>query len=157
MTRVSTLKIGGYFGATLGFLGWLLGFAFACLSTGETDSFREVVLPGLALSLTLAAVFIVTLEGIARIYGTGHAAYLVGLWGLLLFDMGLMVIIINHWLAPIIDKSSALLRFLQQYDSVYRLPDLIPITLIAGGLTLLMVLTIVCARCTPYLRRQRRR
>ena len=132
-------RIGGYLGSTVGILGWIIGFTIFCLATGHTGALREALVPGLLGSLAIAAVFILVLEATIRLYGAAHPMFHLNLWGLLLSGMGGLTFVVNHWLAPIIDRHPELAEQLQRAGSVYRVSDTLPIALLAAGVVLLAI------------------
>ena len=140
MTTMTKARLGGYIGATIGVLGWLIGLSIACLATGHTGLLLRVFPAGLVLSLGMAAVLIIVLEDAIRRFGAAHPLFQVSLWGLLLTDMGILILLVNHWIAPIIDSTPALAEALQRQGSVYRTPDFVPTLLMGFGAALLLVI-----------------
>jgi hypothetical protein len=55
--------------------------------------------------------------------------------------MGLLMFVLSHWLAPLIDQTPALTRKLNAMGSVYRVADSVSASLMGAGLVLLSVLT----------------
>lgn len=137
-------RIGGYVGTTLGFLGWLVGFTVFCFATGNTAPLAEFFYLGLAISLALALNVIVAGEAMLRLYPQDRSMFLVSLWGMLLLAMGVLLLLLNHWIAPIIERYPKMLADLQRVNfgrgpAVYRTSDTVP----AVSLTLAVVLLAV--------------
>lgn len=149
MKATDKARLGGYIGCTIGLLGWVLGFAFVCLVSGHADILGEVFVPGLLISLSMAATVIIILESVIRSYGARGPVFFMALWGMLLVDMGVLILLINHWLAPIIDEYPDLVSLLQRRGSVYRVPDLVPILLMTVGLIPLAVTAFIFLRDAP--------
>jgi len=127
-------KLGAYGGMTIGILGWMIGFTVFCLGHGYTELAARVLPLGLLLSLALAALAIIVLECMLRIYGPQHYMLMVALWGLLLMLMGVLILLANHWLAPLIEATPGAAVELGKMGSVYRTGDNVPLWLLAGGL-----------------------
>ncbi len=123
MKRMGT---GASIGTAIGFLGWLIGLAVVCVRAGEYAVLREVALPGLAVSLGAAGIVIVTghlaleREGVLRSV----------LWGEVLFFVGLFILLMNHWIAPLIDASPGLNGAI---SGRYRTGDWLPAALMVAG------------------------
>jgi len=130
------LGIGAYVGTAVGFAGWLIGFAIVCAGAGETGILKEVALPGLALSLGAAACVLVTAETAGGCLGQGRAARVL-LLGQVLFFAGLLTLIVNHWVAPLVDGAPDLKRAIEQLGGVYRVWDGVPVALMAAGTVML--------------------
>jgi len=129
MKRMGT---GASIGTVIGFLGWLIGFAAVCLSTGEYGSLREVALPGLAVSLGAAGIVIVTSH---LALGRGEVFRLLVL-GEILFFVGLLILLVNDWIAPLVDTSPGLRDAIGRLGGVYRTGDTLPAALMAAGAAL---------------------
>ena len=132
-------RFGGYLGLTIGLLGWVIGFAIFCAVAGTTQLLVSVALPGTLISLGLATLAIMVLEGTLRVFGPRSPMLQVALWGLLAFLMGLLWFIVNHWVARVIEQHPQLVQRLQQQGSVYQTSDTVPLILLAVGVVLLAV------------------
>ena len=130
-------KLGGYLGAIFGICGWLIGLTAVCLFTGHTAALRPIFLPGLAVSLSMGFTLVIALECVLRLYGRGHYMFSTTLWGLLLFDVGLLMLLLNHWIAPMIDASPGLAEDLRRIRSTYRTGDTLPLAGLCAGAALL--------------------
>jgi hypothetical protein len=130
------MRRGAYVGAVVGCLGWLIGLAAVCLATGETDVLGRVLLPGVAVSLGIAGVFLVTGELAARSFGPGRERRLL-LWGVMVFLVGVLVLLMNHWIAPLIDASPGLRDAMARLGGIYRVADAWPAALMAVGVAIL--------------------
>ena len=107
-----------------------------------TDLLSQVFLPGLLISLIMVGFFILILESVIHRFGFRHYTLQITLWALLLSVMGLMIFILNHWLAPLIEQHPELSRKLLEAGSVYRISDVVPIALMAAGVVLLTIMVI---------------
>jgi hypothetical protein len=141
MRTPALVRWGAYLGVTLGITGWLLGFALLCLSAGATQLLAQVLGPGLALNGILACLFILVAEGVIQRFGYNPLLLNLSIWALLLAFMGLLMFVLSHWLAPLIDQTPALTRKLNAMGSVYRVADSVSASLMGAGLVLLSVLT----------------
>ena len=140
--RTPTLVRGcAYSGVILGMTGWLMGFAGICLYAGTTELLAHVLWPGLAMSGILSCLFILVAEGVILRFGYNPLTLNLSMWALLLSFMGLLMFILSHWLAPLIDQTPALVRKLDAMGSVYRVPDIVPTLIMGAGLLMLIVLT----------------
>ena len=133
-------KLAGYVGATIGILGWLIGFGIFCLVTEMMALFYQVFLPGLLLSLIFAGFFVLIIELLIYRFGVRHYAMQIGLWALLTSFMGILWFILNHWLADLINRHPEAVSLLSRIGSVYQTTDRIPVMLMAAGVALLLVL-----------------
>lgn len=149
MKTAAKVKWGAYLGSTIGILGWLIGFSIFCLATGNRALLGEAFLPGLLISLIFAAVVVFVLETVIQRFGAGHWLFQVSLWGLLLSLMGLMVFLMNHWLAPLIDRHPDMVKTLSRMGSVYKTSDVVPLALMAAGLLLLVVAVVYILKQAP--------
>lgn len=140
------VKFWSYLGCAIGMLGWLIGLTIFCLATGMTDLLSQVFLPGLLISLIMVGFFILILESVIHRFGFRHYTLQITLWALLLSVMGLMIFILNHWLAPLIEQHPELSRKLVEAGSVYRISDVVPIALMAAGSVLLTITTVAVLR-----------
>jgi hypothetical protein len=129
------LGVGACVGTAVGFLGWLIGLAAVCIGTGELAILEQVALPGLALSLGAAGLVIVTLGLAPGAIGRGRVFRLL-LWGEILFFVGLLILLVNHWIAPLVDAAPDLKRAIERLGSVYRTGDALPTALMAAGTAL---------------------
>lgn len=129
----SRMSVGASVGTAVGFLGWLIGLAAMCLRTGEFGVLKQIALPGLAVSLGAALVVVVTLEVAAGAFGRGGTLFRRLLWGEILFFVGLLLLLVNHWVAPLVDAAPDLRRAI----GVYRTGDLPPAALMASGAAIL--------------------
>ena len=141
--KPSAGKLIGYAGAAIGILGWLIGFSVFCLATGRTDLLGRIFLPGLMISLIMAAVVVLVMEFALQRFGPNPMILQLSLWGLLTSMGGLLLFLANHWLAPLIELNPAVARDLAKMNSTYRVDDRLPIILMAAGAIMLIVLTVL--------------
>lgn len=131
-------RIGGYLGAIIGCLGWMIGFTVVCLVSGNADVWSRFAFTGFAVSLAMAGVFIVTAELTLRTFGRGGMFQLI-LWGELTFFMGVLVLLLNHWIAPVLESSPKMMETVKNLGAVYRTGDFLPAALLAASVVLLAV------------------
>jgi hypothetical protein len=129
-------SVGARVGIAVGFCGWLIGLAAVAWATGESGILGQVAGPGLALSLGAAACVLATLEVATRAALRGRVFRLL-MWGEILFFVGLLLLIVSHWVAPLIDAAPRLRDAVVRLGSVYRTPDLLSAALMAAGTVLL--------------------
>jgi len=99
-----------------------------CAASGEIAVLKQVALPGIAVSLGAAGIVIVTAD-LAR--GARRL-----LWGEILFFVGLLILLVNHWIAPIVDRAPDLKAAIGRLGGVYRTGDGLPTALMALGTVL---------------------
>jgi hypothetical protein len=128
--------LGTYLGTVIGCLGWWIGLAAVCIASGETGVLGRVAWPGIAVSLGIAATFLVTSELALAVLGRGTAFRLV-LWGELAFFVGVLILLVNHWIAPLIDASPDLRAAMGRLGGCYRTGDAVPAALMTVGAALL--------------------
>lgn len=138
-----------YLGTTIGILGWLIGFSIVCLAAGSTETLLKVLPPGLTISLIAAGIIIVVMESVIHRFGYGHYMLQLTLWALLLSFMGLLMFVLNHWLAPLIEADSGLTAMLARTGSVYRVGDTVPTLLMTAGVCLLAVVVVLLLKEPP--------
>lgn len=132
-------KLAGYIGTTIGFLGWVIGLAVVCVLSGQTSLLARVVPIGVLISLGLALTVIVMMECVLRVFGRGGGFFQLTLWGVLCLDVGILWLLINHWLAPMIAAEPRLVETMQHLGGVYKTTDAFPLALLAAGVVLLAI------------------
>ena len=80
------------------------------LAKGHTTLLSEIWLPGLLVSLSLAMVLIVTIEPARRLFGPRSIEMFLALWGGLALAMGLMLLLISHWIPEVAARHPAAWR-----------------------------------------------
>lgn len=130
-------RIGGHLGALIGCMGWMIGFTVVCLVSGNLEVWSRFAFPGFAISIAMGGVFIVSTELALRAFGRGSAMFMLTLWGELAFFVGLLVLLLNHWVAPVLEASPRMLDTLGRMHAVHRTSDLMPTAWIAVGCVLL--------------------
>ena len=131
-------KLGAYLGCTIGVCGWLIGLAVVLPLQGQGAAFWEIFWPGLCLSLGMSFLLIVLMESVRRTCGGGWVFQLT-LWGGLLFCMGLMLFLLNHWLLEVAARHRELGAALARSGGGYRMPEYEPVLSMALGAILLAV------------------
>ncbi|MCH8151144.1 MAG: hypothetical protein IH830_02080 [Planctomycetes bacterium] len=134
-------KLAGYIGMTIGFLGWIIGLAVVCVLSGQTSLLARVVPTGVLISLGLALTAIVMMECALRVF-RGGGFFQLTLWGVLGVDVGILWLLINHWLAPMIAAEPRLVETMQHLGGVYKTTDAFPLALLAVGVVLLAIATV---------------
>ena len=142
------VNLGGYIGIAIGFLGWVIGFAVVCLATGHANVLPRVLPVGVLVSLALGATAILVMELVLRAHGRGRFALLT-LWGVLLSDAAILWLLINHWLAPIIEAEPGLAEALTRIGSFYKTGDALPVAMLAAGTALLLIAAVRVLRTAP--------
>jgi len=148
-------RFGGYLGATIGILGWLIGFTLFCLLTGNTAALGEFFYLGFVISLSMAATFILVLECLIRLYGAHHRLFYLTVYGLTLFFCGLLILLLNHWIAPIIERYPEMVADIHRSGSFYRVSDVYPFLSLSAGLVLLSLATLQLLCDSPSHRRRK--
>ena len=92
-------RAGGYAGALIGYLGWLIGLAIVCLAAGRFATFAEVFVPGALVSVGLAVSTILTIDAVTRAFGD-RSLFQQTLWGKLLLDMGFLLLFLREVVMP---------------------------------------------------------
>lgn len=140
-------RIGGHLGALVGCMGWMIGFTVVCLVSGNMDVWGRFAFAGFAISIAMGGVFIVSTELALRAFGRG-SMFMLTLWGELTFFVGLLVLLLNHWIAPVLEASPRMRDTLGRMHAVYRTNDLMPTAWIAVGCVLLGIVAFRLVR-TP--------
>ena len=141
-------NLGGYIGTVIGFLGWVIGFAVVCLATGHANVLPRVLPVGVLVSLALGGTVILVMELVLRAHGRGRL-FMLTLWGVLLSDAAILWLLINHWLAPIIEGEPGLAEALTRIGSFYKTSDALPAAMLAVGTALLLIGTVWLLRTAP--------
>ena len=141
-------NLGGYIGTTIGFLGWVIGFTVVCLATGHGGVLPKVLPVGVLVSLALGVTAILVMELVLRAHGRGRL-FMLTLWGVLLSDAAILWLLINHWLAPIIEGEPGLAEALTRIGSFYKTSDALPAAMLAAGTALLLIGTVWVLRTAP--------
>lgn len=134
--------LGGYLGTIIGALGWVIGFAVVCLTTGNAATLARFIAPAAAVSLGLAFLIILCSEMAIKKYGAGPMFFL-SLYGGLAWAMGLLLLLINHWIAPIINESPRMMRTMHNMNAVYQTDDLWAVILLVAGTVMLGIFTFI--------------
>ncbi len=141
-------NLGGYIGTAIGFLGWVIGFAVVCMATGHANVLPRVMPVAVLVSLALGATAILVMELGLRAHGRGRFALLT-LGGVLLSDVAILWLLINHWLAPIIEAEPGLAETLMRIGSLYKTGDAPPVAMLAAGTALLLIAAVRVLRTAP--------
>lgn len=141
-------RVGGYLGALIGCTGWMIGFTVVCLVSGNLDVWARFAFLGFALSIAMGGLFIVTSELTLRAFGPGGMLQLV-LWAELTFFMGTLLLLLNHWIAPALETSPAMIDTLHGMGSVYKTSDFLPGMFLAASVVLTAVAAWRLIRTAP--------
>lgn len=133
-------------GIIVGFLGWMIGWAIVCLAAGRPGMLVTTLPVGASASLGLALFTILLQESVERAFGRGPWTTL-ALLGALAIDVGLLWLLANHWLAPVIAADAGLGEFMDRLHGVYRTSDMFPVGLLTAGCALLAAAFFSAARC----------
>ena len=129
-------NIGGYAGMTLGFLGWLIGLTVVCLASGRTGILIKLLPAGFLISVGLALGAILTMELVLQRFGRGGMSRLT-LWGVVWMDVGIIWLLINHWLAPLIASDPGVDETVRRLGATGWTSDIYPLGAMAVGVVLL--------------------
>lgn len=132
-------SLAGYIGTTIGFLGWVIGLVLVCVFGGQTAFLAKVVPIGVLISLGLALTAIVVMECALRAFGRAGGFFQLTMWGILCVDVGILWLLINHWLAPMIAAQPRLVETIQHLGGVYKTTDAFPLAILAAGVALLAI------------------
>ena len=137
--------IGGYIGIIIGSLGWLIGLAAVCLATGNGAVLARLAAPAAAVSLGAAFLVVICCDYAIKTRGPG-GLFQLALYGGLSWAMGLLLLLINHWIAPVIEASPRMALTLHRMNAVYRTDDLWPALLLSAGAILLGIFALISVR-----------
>jgi hypothetical protein len=121
MSEIPGMTPGARLGVWLGFHGWLIGVAILAGMNGQFRLLGQACLIGIPLSSALS---IVTLHLVAG--AEDRRAYGRRLSGAIFFGVGVLLLVINHWLAPRIAGDDALRRTMEQFGATYATSDIVP-------------------------------
>ena len=138
-----TRRTAAYLGLTVGIHGWLMGTSILCVAGGYYAVLAEIVVIGLPISIAMSALGILALECVVRLFGRGRI-FAVSLWGLILFVLGVLILLVNHWLAPVIETEPELVDLLSRLGAVYKTSDVVPALCLIGSCGLLYVSVRAC-------------
>lgn len=91
----------GYAGAVLGSLGWIICFVIFYEFSGDPLPFWHGI-GGLGATLVLSVAFIVIVEWVMGLCGPNHWLYHMTVFGLILFDAGVIIFLLQAWLTPVV-------------------------------------------------------
>jgi hypothetical protein len=141
-------EIFGYGGAVFGVCGWVFGMVVVCLISGAYDVLGRVLLIGLPVSLGIGLTIVVGHAAIGRACGRTSGEAILGLWGLIATAMGVLVLLLTHWLAPMI-LAHEKLREMMPPGTIYKVGDWLPAVLLAAGSIMLLVVLRRVLRAEP--------
>ncbi len=128
--------LGGYVGIVVGSMGWLIGFAAVCLTSGNGAALARFAVPASAVSLGVAFLVIICCDYAVKLRGYG-GMFQLALYGGMSWGMGLLLLLINHWIAPLIDSTPAMAKTMRDMNAVYRVDDLWAALLLSAGAVML--------------------
>jgi hypothetical protein len=124
MHKTKQSRIGSYIGALIGSLGWIIGFSIVCLSTGNTLVLSQFLFIGAIFSLSFFLILVIIVGCFSKIYGDAAPwAFFSGLCGVILFFAGTVMLLLTHWIAPMLDRYSSMQSALHSIGSVYKVND----------------------------------
>ena len=128
-------QLGAYIGSFIGCMGWVIGFFFVALYSGTLSTFLKPLLIGALLSISIFLIVAIIMENcrLMNMIQQQRAIFMLCLWGLILFFVGNLSILITHWLAPLIDSNPQLVHTLQNMKSVYRVDDNLSILILLAS------------------------
>jgi hypothetical protein len=101
-------RIGGMIGATIGGCGWAIGLGVVGWSAGAWSAVRSTVVMGLLASAGLGLLLCLVAELTIRVFGSGSRWCFVTLAGGCAVVIGTLLLLLNHWVAPLIERTPAL-------------------------------------------------
>ena len=119
----------------------ITALVLVCVFGGQTALLAKVVPIGVLISLGLALTAIVVMECVLRAFGRAGGFFQLTMWGILCVDVGILWLLINHWLAPMIAAEPRLVETMQNLGGVYKTTDAFPLALLAAGVVLLAIAT----------------
>ena len=138
-----TRRTAAYLGWTAGIHGWLVGASILCLAGGYYAVLGEIIAIGLPMSIAMSALAILVMECVGRLFGRGRI-FALSLWGLILFLLGMMILLMNHWLAPLVENTPGFVDLLSRLGAVYKTGDVVPALCLIGAAVLLSVSVRAC-------------
>lgn len=138
-------SIGGYAGIIVGSMGWLIGFAAVCLTSGNGAALARFAVPASAVSLGVAFLVIICCDYAVKLRGYG-GMFQLALYGGMSWGMGLLLLLINHWIAPLIDSSPAMAKTMRDMNAVYRVDDLWAVLMLSAGAVMLGIFAFMAVR-----------
>lgn len=138
LAMTTTVKMIVLFGVGFGCFGWVMGLALTCFIVGEVGVLRTALVPALVMSAGLGALFVMVSELANRHFGAGHRLAALTMFGALVYMLGLLVYVINWWLAPQIDRAPALAKAIVSLPGAYRVSDGVPTIGMVIGMALLL-------------------
>jgi len=126
------LPAGARLGLFVGYHGWLAGFVVLAASQGRMKLAGEALLLGVPLSTALALATLRIVEGSADRTSMGRR-----LGGALFLGVGVLLLAINHWLAPRIAGDEGLRRAMEKLGGTYATSDWVAAACLAVSVVLL--------------------
>lgn len=119
-------------GVLLGINAWAIGLLAAASSTGTIAAIWPYGAGGMLISTALGLMLVLL---VANSTGSGRS---ISLWGGLMVIAGVILLLVSHWIAPVIDAQEPLKKMIMASSTgIYRLPDWVSF-LVAGAGTLLL-------------------
>ena len=128
---------------TVGYLGWLIAFGAVCYVYGMTDVLAKIFPIAFLLTLGLAMNTCLMGELVQGRFGTGGYQFFMALWGMLLFSGGIILLFINHRLAPLLEGNKQFMDELSATGVKMRSGDSMPGFLMLVGVILLVWVVIL--------------
>ena len=89
-------------GCLVGICGWFIGLVGLCTLTGSWEVLRRTFWVGLSISLSLGLAFIITVDLVRQHCGTNSRIAGATTWGMLSLVCAVLLLLMDHWLLPII-------------------------------------------------------
>lgn len=131
------LPLGARVGTTIGMCGWVIGLAIMCFATGEFGLLLRLCLPGLALSLALAAVTLGVLDHHWRRFGPNSKPATRALLGMLFLDLAVLGLALRVWVMPELLASERLRAVMRATMSAASIPWIVIAASALVGIVLL--------------------
>lgn len=126
-------RIGGMIGGVVGGCGWAIGLGILAASAGAWSAVQPTVLAGLLLSTGLGLLLCLLAELGLRVFGPGTRWWFVAFAGGLAVVLGTLLLVANHWVAPLIGRTPAL-RDHPWVTGDMRTADWVPPVVLAAGI-----------------------
>lgn len=122
-----------YAGAVIGLQGWVIGLVVVALASGSTGVLATVVPACSAMSFGLAFALVAGLEAVRRTAPEDRGLHALFLWGHLLVDMGVLLLVADAWAMPALLAEPDAERVLRSLGAMTDIPSWLPLVLFAAG------------------------
>jgi hypothetical protein len=120
--RRARSRLLAHLGAGLGFLGWVVGLALVFALGGDGAAAAGILPAAALLSIGLWLCSILVVEGTRLAFGEASLETRLALFGFLLLAVGILGIVLHHWILPEVQASAGGRAALERSGSVTGLP-----------------------------------